>query len=65
MKSINNYLIIFLFLTSCQLESSKKITEYVEEKKNEIKVNIIEKKEEIKKNISEKKLKQKIIKFFI
>ena len=55
MKLTSSYLIIFLFLTSCQLESSKKITEYLEEKKDEIKNNISENKEEIKNSISENK----------
>ena len=55
MKLINKYLIIFLLLTSCQIESRKNITEYIEEKKNEIKVNISEKKDEIKVIISETK----------
>ena len=56
MKLINSYLIIFVLLTSCQLESGKKITEYLEEKKDEvkdeIKDNFLEKKDEIKTKIS-------------
>ena len=55
MKLTSSYLIIFLFLTSCQLESRKKITEYLEEKKDEIKNSISANKEEIKNSISENK----------
>jgi gas vesicle protein len=61
MKLTSSYLIIFLFLTSCQLESSKKITEYLEEKKDEIKNNISENKKEIKNSDCKIKLSKILI----